>query len=78
MIYEAKVLGASAVLLICSLLSPGQLAEYLGICGELGADLALTELFLRMGVDELSVSPSAILPLRRRIRGLDLRLPPNS
>lgn len=36
MIYEAKVLGASAVLLICSLLSPGQLAEYLGICGELG------------------------------------------
>ena len=51
---------------------------WVGICGELGADLALTELFLRMGVDELSVSPSAILPLRRRIRGLDLRLPPNS
>ena len=36
MIYEAKLFGASAVLLICSLLSPGQLAEYLGICGELG------------------------------------------
>ena len=51
---------------------------WVGVCGELGADLALTELFLRMGVDELSVSPSAILPLRRRIRGLDLRLPPNS
>lgn len=49
---------------------------WVGICGELGADLALTETFLRMGVDELSVSPSAILPLRRRIRGLDLRLPP--
>lgn len=51
---------------------------WVGVCGELGADLALTELFLRMGVDELSVSPSAILPLRRRIRGLDLRLPSNS
>ena len=50
---------------------------WVGICGELGADLALTETFLRMGVDELSVSPSAILPLRRRIRALDLRLPPN-
>ena len=46
---------------------------WVGICGELGADLALTETFLRMGVDELSVAPSAILPLRRRIRGLDLR-----
>ena len=50
---------------------------WVGICGELGADMALTESFLRMGVDELSVSPSAILPLRRRIRSLDLRLPPN-
>ena len=50
---------------------------WVGICGELGADMALTESFLCMGVDELSVSPSAILPLRRRIRSLDLRLPPN-
>ena len=50
---------------------------WVGICGELGADMALTELFLRMGVDELSVSPASILPLRRRIRALDLRLPPN-
>ena len=50
---------------------------WVGICGELGADMALTESFLRRGVDELSVSPSAILPLRRRIRSLDLRLPPN-
>ncbi len=41
---------------------------WVGVCGELGADLALTELFLRMGVDELSVSPSAILPLRRRMQ----------
>ena len=36
MIYEAKVLGASAVLLICSLLTRARLEEYLGICGELG------------------------------------------
>ncbi len=43
-----------------------------GICGELGADLSLTETFLRMGVDELSVSPSCILPLRERIREIDL------
>lgn len=36
MIYEARLLKASAILLICSILSPGQLSEYLGICGELG------------------------------------------
>ncbi|MDE7351870.1 MAG: phosphoenolpyruvate--protein phosphotransferase [Acetatifactor sp.] len=45
---------------------------WVGICGELGADLTLTETFLRMGVDELSVSPPAVLPLRKKIRGLDL------
>lgn len=45
---------------------------WVGICGELGADLTLTETFLRMGVDELSVSPVAVLPLRKRIRSLDL------
>lgn len=43
-----------------------------GICGELGADLTLTETFLRMGIDELSVSPSCILPLREKIREIDL------
>lgn len=43
-----------------------------GICGELGADPELTETFLRMGLDELSVSPSQILPLRSEIRQLDL------
>ena len=46
---------------------------WVGICGELGADMELTETFLRMGVDELSVAPSAILPLRQCIRNLDLR-----
>ena len=45
---------------------------WVGICGELGADLTLTETFLRMGVDELSVSPACVLPLRKRIRTLDL------
>ena len=43
-----------------------------GICGELGADTALTEQFLRMGVDELSVSPPLILPIRKLVRELDL------
>ena len=39
-----------------------------GICGELGADTSLTEEFLRMGVDEVSVSPSMILPVRAKVR----------
>lgn len=41
---------------------------WVGICGELGADISLTETFLRMGVDELSVSPSMILKVRDMIR----------
>lgn len=45
---------------------------WIGICGEVGADTELTEAFLAMGVDELSVTPSAILPLREKVRGLDL------
>jgi phosphotransferase system enzyme I (PtsI) len=40
---------------------------WVGICGELGADESLTERFVAMGVDELSVTPPAILPLRKRI-----------
>ena len=43
-----------------------------GICGELAADEDLTEAFLRMGVDELSVAPARILPLRQKIRSLTL------
>ena len=39
-----------------------------GICGELGADLSLTKEFLAMGVDELSVSPGSILPIRKIVR----------
>lgn len=42
-----------------------------GICGELGADMTLTEEFVKMGVDELSVSPSFILPIRRIIREME-------
>ena len=41
---------------------------WMGICGELAADLSLTETFLSMGIDELSVSPSLILGLRKKVR----------
>ncbi len=41
---------------------------WVGICGELGADLTLTKTFLEMGIDELSVSPSFVLPVRKNIR----------
>ena len=41
---------------------------WIGICGELGADLELTQEFLDMGLDDLSVSPSMVLPLRKKIR----------
>ena len=44
---------------------------WIGICGELGADAELTETFLSMGIDELSVSPAAVLPLRSAIRSID-------
>ncbi len=43
---------------------------WVGICGELGADLDLTQQFVEMGIDELSVSPSRILGLREKIRSL--------
>ena len=46
---------------------------WVGICGELGADLTLTETFLAMGVDELSVTPRAVLPLRNAVRMTDTR-----
>ncbi len=45
---------------------------WIGICGELAADTALTETFLRMGIDELSVSPAFVLKLRDTVRKLDL------
>lgn len=42
-----------------------------GICGELGADLTMTEVFVNMGIDELSISPSKILPIRKQIREIE-------
>ena len=45
---------------------------WVGICGELAADISLTEAFIRMGVDELSVSPPYVLKLREKIRNIDL------
>lgn len=45
---------------------------WIGICGELAADAALTERFLRMGIDELSVAPGMVLKVREAVRGLDL------
>ena len=41
-----------------------------GICGELGADTTLTERFIQMGIDELSVSPTFVLPVRKIVREL--------
>ena len=45
---------------------------WIGICGELAADTALTEKFLRMGIDELSVSPTFVLKVRDAVRRCDL------
>ena len=47
---------------------------WVGICGELGADLALTETFLSIGIDELSVSPRSVLPLRQKVRDTTVNL----
>lgn len=44
--------------------------KWAGICGELGADPELTEYFVRMGVDELSVAPSMVLRIRKKVREL--------
>lgn len=41
---------------------------WVGICGELGGDLELTEFFLALGIDELSISPALVLPLREKVR----------
>ena len=46
---------------------------WVGICGELGADVTLTDTFIKMGIDELSVSPSMILKVREQIRNSDAK-----
>lgn len=55
--------------MLCMIVENGHAGGcWVGICGELGADTELTETFLQMGVDELSVSPSMILRVREKIR----------
>lgn len=46
--------------------------KWIGICGEAAADTALTKEFLKMGIDELSVAPPSVLPLRAAVRSIDL------
>ena len=46
---------------------------WVGICGELGADPTLTKTFIELGIDELSVSPSCVLPIRKNIREIRLK-----
>ena len=50
---------------------------WIGICGELAADTSLTERFLRMGIDELSVSPTFVLKVRDAVRKVDLHTKEN-
>lgn len=45
---------------------------WIGVCGDLAADLEMTETFLALGIDELSVPPSGVLPLRERVRSIDV------
>ena len=46
--------------------------KWIGICGELAADTSLTETFLRMGIDELSVSPAFVQKVRDTVRSINL------
>ena len=59
-----------AVLAMIRMAAESALAEgkWIGICGELGADVTLTETFLKMGIDELSVAPGMVLKVRQKIR----------
>ena len=59
-----------AVLAMISMAAESAHAEgkWIGICGELGADVTLTETFLKMGIDELSVAPGMVLKVRQKIR----------
>lgn len=47
--------------------------KWIGICGELGADITLTEEFLKMGIDELSVSANMVLQVRDKVRSINLK-----
>ena len=46
---------------------------WVGLCGELGSDISMARQFLEMGIDEISVTPSQILPLRQKIRSINLK-----
>ena len=63
-----------AVLAMIKMVADNAHAEgiWAGICGELGADMTLTQTFLKLGVDELSVSPGCVLPIRKIIRETDI------
>ncbi len=63
-----------AVLAMIKMVADNAHAEgiWAGICGELGADMTLTQTFLKLGVDELSVSPGCVLPIRKIIRESDI------
>ncbi len=63
-----------AVLAMIKMVADNAHAEgiWAGICGELGADTTLTQTFLKLGVDELSVSPGCVLPIRKIIRETDI------
>ena len=65
MIYEAKVLGASAVLLICSILSPSQVSEYIGICDSLGLS-AIVETHDEKEVREAISSGARVIGVNNR------------
>ncbi len=52
--------------------NPHKCGKWAGICGELGADTELTQEFVNMGVDELSVAPSMVLKIREKVRGAEI------
>ena len=73
-IYACKISHHEAILRLIEISAKNAHANgaWIGICGELAADTTLTETFLRMGIDELSVSPTFVLKLRDTIRNIDL------
>ena len=60
--------GATHIIWLLTIENGHKHGCWVGICGELGADLTLTETFIKMGIDELSVSPNMVLPIRKVIR----------
>lgn len=71
---EVAVNGREAVLRLIKIAADNahRHGKWVGMCGELAADTSLTEEFIKMGIDELSVSSSFVLPLREKVRSLNL------